>query len=50
MKGWERLRRTLQCAYGCTVNHGEWAYFGKYPLVLCEHHAGLLYNLHREGR
>jgi len=48
MKGhWERVRTVLRCAYGCDIKHAEWAWFGRYPFVVCESCAAR-YGIHRE--
>ena len=39
-RGWERVRHGVLCAYGCQIGHTEWAWFGRWPLVLCETCAG----------
>lgn len=33
---WERVRQSVRCAYGCEIPHPNWAYFKKYPFVVCE--------------
>ena len=49
MKGWERVRVSVQCAYGCVIDHAEWVWFGKYPMILCETCAAK-YGIHRPSR
>lgn len=36
MRGWERVRSVVKCAYGCEIPHASWAWFGKFPMVVCE--------------
>lgn len=36
MTGWQRVRTGVLCAYGCQIPHAAWAWFGKYPMVVCE--------------
>jgi hypothetical protein len=45
-RGWERVRQQVRCAYGCEIEHAAWAWFGKYPMILCEPCAGK-YQIHR---
>lgn len=46
MKGWERVRFGVRCAYGCQIQHAEWAWFGRHPFVVCEPCAAK-YGIHR---
>lgn len=46
MRGWEVVKFVSQCSYGDEIKHGEWAWFGKWPLVVCEAHAKQ-YGIHR---
>lgn len=39
MRGWERIKFTAKCSYGCELQHADWAWLGKWPFVVCEEHA-----------
>jgi len=39
MRGWEVVKFVAKCSYGCDLQHGDWAWFGKWPAVVCETHA-----------
>ena len=43
---WQRIRVGMTCAYGCEIRHPDWAWFGKYPMVVCEPCAAK-YDIHR---
>jgi len=38
-KGWEQVQFVVRCAYGHEIRRGEWAWFGRRPMVCCEAHA-----------
>lgn len=48
MTGWQRVRRSVICAFGCEIPYPEWVWYGKYPLVLCAACAETRYGIRRE--
>ena len=43
---WQRVRVSVRCLYGDTINHGEWALIGRTPGVgVCEQHAREQYRM-----
>jgi len=48
MRGWEVVKFVAKCSYGCPLQHGDWAWFGKFPMVVCEDHAKQ-YGITRAG-
>ena len=46
MKGWQRVRRAVTCAFGDQIQAPALAYFGRrYGFVLCVDHAQRQYGL-----
>ena len=46
MTGWQRVRRGVICSFGHHIPYPEWAWFGKYMMVLCAACAETYYGLH----
>ena len=47
--GWQRVCLVVLCAYGCQIPHAAWAWFGRYPMRLCESCAGTRYGIRRQA-